>query len=125
MGIVSPPTQPMTERVPMTENLQLRLYTSPVGLYLTARGRLDATTTHRLVSAIGFALDRYPAGRLTLDLSDLDSIDSAAVATLIGLRATMRYQDVDLAIADPPSHIRAAIHALGAGHLLTADSPAD
>ncbi|GAA1360537.1 STAS domain-containing protein [Catellatospora chokoriensis] len=108
----------------MTEKLELRLYTSPVGVYLTARGRLDSTTAHHLGRAIGVALDRCPTDRLTVDFAALDAIDAAGIGVLMLLRTSALRRGVHLAVADPPAHIRAAIQALRADQLLAA-TPGD
>lgn len=104
----------------MTDKLELRLYTSPVGVYLTARGRLDSTTAHQLGRAIGVALDRCPTDRLTVDFAALDAIDAAGVSVLMLFRTSALRRGVHLTVADPPPHIRAAIQALRADQLLAA-----
>jgi anti-anti-sigma factor len=106
----------------MPEDLQLQFYTSPFGLYLTARGRLDATTANHLAKAIGVALHRFPAGRLTLDVSHLDTVDAAGVAMLVLLRLVVARQGVDLNLTEVPAHIRSVIVAARADQLLA--SPA-
>ncbi|WP_155370800.1 STAS domain-containing protein [Catellatospora vulcania] len=108
----------------MTEKLELRLYTSPVGVYLTARGRLDSTTAHQLGKAIGVVLDRFPTDQLTVDCAGLDAIDAAGVSVLMLFRTSALRLGVHLTIADPPPHIRAAIQALRADQLLAA-TPCD
>lgn len=102
----------------MTTALQLRLYTSPTGLYLTVQGRLDATNAHQLGKAIAVALDRFDTPRLTLDLSNLQAIDAAGISTLMLFRDAARGRDVLLTVADTPAHIRAAISAAGTEDLL-------
>lgn len=104
----------------MTEKLELRLYTSPVGVYLTACGRLDSTTAHQLGKAIGVVLDRFPTDQLTVDCAGLDAIDAAGVSVLMLFRTSALRLGVHLTIADPPPHIRAAIQALRADQLLAA-----
>ncbi|WP_170213351.1 STAS domain-containing protein [Catellatospora citrea] len=106
----------------MTDKLELRLYTSPVGVYLTARGRLDSTTAHQLGRAIGVALDRCPTDRLTVDFAALDAIDAAGIGALMILRTSALRRGVHLTVADPPPHIRAAIQALRADQLLATPS---
>ncbi|MEU8075029.1 STAS domain-containing protein [Catellatospora citrea] len=106
----------------MTDKLELRLYTSPVGVYLTARGRLDSTTAHQLGRAIGVALDRCPTDRLTVDVAALDAIDAAGISVLMLFRTSALRRGVHLTVADPPPHIRAAIQALRADQLLAATS---
>ncbi|GAB4057127.1 STAS domain-containing protein [Catellatospora paridis] len=106
----------------MTEKLELRLYTSSAGVYLTARGRLDSTTAHQLGRAIGVALDRYPTDRLTVDCAGLDAIDAAGISVLMLFRSSALRVGVHLTIADPPPHIRAAIRALRADQLLVPTS---
>lgn len=107
----------------MPEDLQLQFYTSPLGLYLTARGRLDATTANHLAKAIGVALRRFPAGRLTLDVSHLDTVDAAGVAMLVLLRLVVARQGVDLNLTEVPAHIRSVIVAARADQLLASASP--
>ncbi|GAA1422059.1 hypothetical protein GCM10009662_80530 [Catellatospora coxensis] len=104
----------------MTDKLELRLYTSPVGVYLTACGRLDSTTAHQLGRAIGVVLDRYPTDRLTVDCAGLDAIDAAGVSVLMLFRTSALRLGVHLTVADPPPHVRAAIEALRAEQLLAA-----
>lgn len=104
----------------MTEKLELRLYTSPVGVYLTARGRLDSTTAHQLGRAISVVLDRYSTDRLTVDCAALDAIDAAGISVLMLFRTSALRLGVHLTVADPPPHIRAAIEALRAEQLLAA-----
>ncbi|WP_144124074.1 STAS domain-containing protein [Catellatospora sichuanensis] len=104
----------------MTDKLELRLYTSAVGVYLTARGRLDSTTAHQLGRAIGVALDRYPTDRLTVDVAALDAIDAAGISVLMLFRTSALQRGVHLTVADPPPHIRAVIRALRADQLLAA-----
>ncbi|MEU7823803.1 STAS domain-containing protein [Catellatospora sp. NPDC049133] len=108
----------------MTEKLELRLYTSPVGVYLTARGRLDSTTAHQLGKAIGVVLDRFPTDQLTVDCAGLDAIDAAGISVLMLFRTSALRLGVHLTVADPPPHIRAAIEALRAEQLL-ATTPRD
>ncbi|MFC7243070.1 STAS domain-containing protein [Catellatospora aurea] len=118
----------------MTEKLELRLYTSPVGVYLTARGRLDSTAAHQLGKAIGVVLERFPTDQLTVDCAGLDAIDAAGISVLMLFRTSALRLGVHLTVADPPPHIRAAIEALRAEQLLAAapheqlfgvDQPAD
>lgn len=97
----------------MTEPLRLRLYSSPLGLYLTAAGRLDADTAACLAQAIGLVLRRLPGRPITVDLSGLDTINAAGIGVLLLYRAAAARHGVRLRVADPPPHIRAAIDAHG------------
>ncbi len=102
----------------MTELLQLRLHATPAGLCLDARGRLDAMTCHRLARALTAILAHLPARRVVLALYRVDSIDATGVAALVAAYGQAQRQGVHLLVCGPPSHVRAAIDALGAGHLL-------
>ncbi len=105
----------------MSEPLELRLYAAPSGLYLTVRGWLDATTAHLLGKAIAVALERFGADRLTVDLSDVEAIDVAGIATLTMFHAAALRHGVELCITRPPAAVRAAIQAAGAQVLLATE----
>lgn len=102
----------------MAELLQLRLYASPAGPCLGARGRLDATTCRRLSAAVAVLLEHLAVDTVLLDLRDLDAIDAAGVTTLILMRTQARQHGVRLGVTDPQPQVRAAICALGGGSLL-------
>lgn len=109
----------------MAELLQLRLYASPAGPCLGARGRLDATTCRRLSAAVAVLLEHLAADRVLIDLRDLDAVDAAGVTTLILMRTRARQRGVRLAVTYPQPQVRAAICALGGGSLLADMRTAD
>lgn len=92
-----------------TRCLHLRLQATATGLRLIARGRLDAETARQLGQAIGLALHRLGAQRLTLDLAAVDTVDAAGVAALIRGRVEADRRDVVLTIADPSADL---LHAM-------------
>lgn len=102
----------------MTAALRLRLYSTALGLYLTAGGRLDTASAHRLTTTIDLALRRLRPTRLVLDLRDVDHIDAAGVATLIACRRDARARGAELRIAQPSACVRATVRACGADDLL-------
>ncbi|MDI1465200.1 STAS domain-containing protein [Catellatospora sp. KI3] len=103
----------------MTQPLQLRLYPSPVGMYLTVYGRLDGTTAGQLGSLVGTALDEMGTGRLSIDLSRTDAIDLAAIRALSGYQAEARSRGIALTVVNAPGPVRNALHACRADDLLT------
>ncbi|GAA2378417.1 hypothetical protein Cme02nite_19250 [Catellatospora methionotrophica] len=110
----------------MTRRLQLRLYRSPVGLYLTVHGSLDADTAQEFGDAVGLALDRCDAGRLTVDLADVDAVDIAGIAMLTLCRATALRRGITLSLTAARVSVRDAIHTARADALLApAAAPAE
>lgn len=102
----------------MSQPLQLRLYTSPVGMYLTVRGRLGSTTADQLGNVVGTALDRLDTGRLSIDLSHTEAIDLAAIRALTGYRTVALRRGIALTVVNAPRPVRAALHACRADDLL-------
>lgn len=84
-----------------SQRLHLRLQATSSGLRLIARGPLNAESARQLGQAISLALHRLRAQRLTLDLTAVDSIDSAGVAALVRGRVEADRCDVMLTIAGP------------------------
>lgn len=84
-----------------SRRLHLRLQATSSGLRLIARGPLNAESARQLGQAISLALHRLRAQRLTLDLTAVDSIDTAGVAALIRGRVEADRCDVMLTIAGP------------------------
>lgn len=109
----------------MSERLRLRLYSSPLGLYLTAEGSIDGSTVKQVTTAVDLALTRLNPVRITLDLSAVTYLDVAGVATLIACRRDTDARGAQLTIAQPSSHVRSTILACGAGDLLEMGTAAD
>ncbi|GAA2372688.1 hypothetical protein Cme02nite_01230 [Catellatospora methionotrophica] len=103
----------------MSELFQLRLHVTAAGLCLDARGRLDGTTCHRLTRVITAVLDHRAARRVMLGLYAVDAIDLAGIAALRMSHAQAHRHGVELLMYGPQRHVRAAIGAAGAGHLIT------
>ncbi|MFD0598790.1 STAS domain-containing protein [Catellatospora coxensis] len=102
----------------MSGQLRLRLYSSPLGLYLTAEGRIDASTVGQVTTAVDLALTRLSPVRITVDLSAVTYLDIAGVATLIACRRDARTRGAHLTVAQPSSQVRSTVLACGAGELL-------
>ncbi|MDI1464127.1 STAS domain-containing protein [Catellatospora sp. KI3] len=95
----------------MTEPLRLRLYSSPLGLYLTADGSLDASTADGLVRAVTLALHRLRPRRITIDLAEVHTIDPAGAVALACCRDHAVHAQAELGLTDPPPHLRRVLAA--------------
>jgi anti-anti-sigma factor len=109
---------------PVSERLRLRLYSSPLGLYLAADGRLDGSTVQQVTAAVDLALTRLNPLRIIVDLSAVTFLDVAGVATLIACRRDARARGAELTVAQPSSQVRNTVLACGAGDLLSPGSAA-
>ncbi|WP_186316229.1 STAS domain-containing protein [Catellatospora sichuanensis] len=102
----------------LVSGLRLRLYSSPVGLYLIAEGVLDTGSVHQLTRAVDLAIHRLNPARFTVDVGGLDFVDVAGVATLIACRRQAHARGVGFRIVQPTAQIKATASACGAGDLL-------
>ncbi|MEV0457919.1 STAS domain-containing protein [Catellatospora methionotrophica] len=107
----------------MADKLRLRLYSSPLGLYLTAGGRLDGSTVHQLTTAVDLALIRLNPVRLMVDLHAVTYLDVAGVAALIACRRDAHARGAQLAVVQPSNPARATVLACAAQDLLAGDKP--
>lgn len=108
----------------VSELLRLRLYSSPLGLYLTAEGRLDGSTVQQVTTTVDLALTRLSPVRITVDLSAVTYLDVAGVATLIACRRDAHARGVQLTVAQPSGQVRNTVLACGADDLLEAGGAA-
>ncbi|BCJ75108.1 hypothetical protein CS0771_46520 [Catellatospora sp. IY07-71] len=109
----------------MSDRLRLRLYSSPLGLYLTADGCIDGSTVQQVTTAVDLALTRLNPVRITVDLTAVTYLDVAGVATLIACRRDARARGAHLTVTQPSSQVRATVLACGAGDLLDVGGAVD
>lgn len=80
-------------------------------------GELDLATLGILQTSVeGLA---RAVRRITLDLTDLEFIDSSAIATILGLHRRLDAEDRDLVLRNPQPIVRRVLEMTGAQELLT------
>jgi anti-anti-sigma factor len=87
-------------------------------LLLLLEGRLDVLPAD-VISAVRRAIEDGDVRRVTIDLAEVRSISTEAVAFLLGLRDRCRTAGKDLRIAGPQDAVRGKLVTLGVLPILT------
>jgi anti-anti-sigma factor len=90
-------------------------------LLLLIEGRLDVLPAD-VIAAVRRAIDDDAVNLLTIDLAEVRSISTEAVAFLLGLRDRCRTAGKDLRIAGPQDAVRDKLVTLGVLPILTGRS---
>jgi anti-anti-sigma factor len=83
-----------------------------LGVALAVHGDIDLASAPHLVRRIREALC-LPVGRITLDLSDVEFIDSQGLHVLEGSRCAAEERHVDLVLASPSRCVRRLLDLTG------------
>jgi anti-sigma B factor antagonist len=87
---------------------------------LAASGEIDICNVDRLRTTIETIIGEPATHRLTVDLADLDYIDSMGVSALIaGMRLSQR-DGIAFAVVNPRGEVLRVLNILGLHHVLTA-----
>jgi anti-anti-sigma factor len=92
-------------------------------LVLLVEGRLDVLPAE-VIAAVRRAIEDRAVTRVTIDLAEVRSISTEAVAFLLGLRDQCRTAGKDLRIAGPQDAVRGKLVTLGVLPILTGRSDA-
>ena len=90
-------------------------------LVLLLEGRLDVLPAD-VIAAVRRAIDDGSARRVTIDLAEVRSISTEAVAFLLGLRDRCRSAGKELRIAGPQDAVRGKLVTLGVLPILSGRS---
>jgi anti-anti-sigma factor len=90
-------------------------------LVLLVEGRLDVLPAE-VIAAVRRAIEDRAVTRVTIDLAEVRSVSTEAVAFLLGLRDRCRTAGKDLRIAGPQDAVRGKLVTLGVLPILTGRS---